>query len=144
MKILCFLSILFFNCQFVFGQVDSLIKTEVYFDSAPPANHIDSFFYSVPNVIFIDFMEGFDDTVFLYRNVKCIDTMLLITNESIGWAGATGFYFDSKMDIIEFKILFKKTNLMITEKLNLNFKHLQIRRIYNWSLYYSNHFPRLE
>jgi hypothetical protein len=143
MKLLCLVSIVFFNSQFSLGQ-DRLIKTEVYFDSAAPANKIDSFFFSVPNVIFIDFMEGFDDSVFLYRNGTCFDTLLLVTNESIGLAGSSGIYFDNKSDKIEFTVLFKKSGLMISEQLNLEYKHLQIRRLLTCSLYYSNHFPMLE
>ena len=89
-------------------------------------------------------MEGFNDTVYIFRNENCVDTMPLFTNESIGLAGEIGFGFDSYDDKIYLTLRFKKSGAIIREKLNLKYKHLQIRHLGDWGLYYSNHFPVLE
>src|SRR5688572_17071686 len=83
------------------GQKDSIIQTKVYFDSRPPQNQVDSLYYSVPNALFLTFMEGFNDSVFVFRNEICIDTFFLVTNESIGAAGSSGISFQTKNDIFD-------------------------------------------
>lgn len=144
MRLTGLLSLLLLSFQFLFGQMDSIIKTAVYYDPAPPATRADSLFGSVPNTIVIDFMEGFNDSVYIFQNEQCIDTLLLVTNESLGLAGSIGICFKDKMDTIDLAIRFKSSGAVIRERLNLNFKHLQIRRLGKWQLYYSNHFPMLE
>ena len=89
-------------------------------------------------------MEGFNDSVFIFRNEICIDTFFLVTNESIGAAGSSGISFQTNNEIIDLTIRFKSSGAIIKERLYLNFKHLQIRGLKQWELYYSNHFPMLE
>lgn len=129
---------------FMLGQKGSDTKTEVYLDSAPPKTSVDSFYYSIPNVISLSFMEGFNDSVFVFRNGKCIDSLYLITNESIGLAGSMMINFKSSEEVIDLELRFKSSGTILRERLNLNYKHLQIRRLAQWGYYYSNQFPMLE
>ena len=128
---------------FLYGQKDSVIKTEVYLDSTPPLTTVDSIFYSRKNVLTISFMEGFNDSVFIFRNGKCFDSLYLVTNESLGFAGSTAMSYSNKEETIDLVVRFK-SGATIKERLNLNFTHLQIRRLRQWDLYYSNHFPKLK
>jgi hypothetical protein len=144
MRLFNYILFFFFLPQLIFGQTDSIIKTEVYFDSSPPETPVDSFFNSIPNILRISFMEGFNDSVFVYKNGKCIDSLLLVTNESIGYAGGIGLVFKSKEEVIDLTLLFKRSGAILKERLNPNFAHLEIRRFNQWKLFYSNHFPVLE
>jgi hypothetical protein len=144
MRGLYFLLLLFIGPHFCFGQRDSIIETEVRVDNAPPQNNFDSvYYYSFPDYLIITFMEGFNDSVFVYHNGKCVDSLFLVTNESIGYAGQINIGYCRK-ETIDFAIRFKSSGAIIKERLNLNFKHLEIARYHKWILFYSNHFPKLE
>jgi hypothetical protein len=127
----------------IFSQVGPSVKPTIHEEKGGPQTRVDSLFCLMPNVIYIDFMEGFNDTVYIFRNNIGVDTLSLITNESIGFAGGTGFGYNNN-DSIYLSIQFKKSGLIIRERLKLNYKHLEIRYLGSWGFYYSNHFPILE
>lgn len=144
MRLLLFFLVAVLFSPFIYGQQRGVVTTKVYLDSTPPKTHYDSVLFSIPNVLTISFMEGFDDSVFIFRQGRCIDSMFLVTNESIGFAGSMGIRYVNKDEAVDLAIRFKSSGLIIQERLRLNFRHLQVRHLGQWELYYSNHFPRLE
>jgi hypothetical protein len=137
------LSLSFFHSSYIIAQKDSIIRPTTHFYSTGPVSIADSVFNSIPNVIDISFMEGFNDSVFLFKNGKAFDSLFLNTNQSLGFAGNTAIHFN-KGKIVELIVRFRSSSYVIREKLNLNYKHLQIRNLDGLELYYSNHFPVLE
>lgn len=143
LRALFILSIILLSPIFTFCQVRPPIKPTIYEEPGRPQTRFDSVICAIPNIIYIDFMEGFNDSVYIFRNSECVDAIFLNTNESIGLAGGTIFGFNND-DNIYITLLFKKSGLIIRDKLKLNYKLLQIRNLGRWGFYYSNHFSILE
>lgn len=122
------------------GQ-DSIRLTRQY-ENERPATSLDSFFYQVPNTIFISLDEGFDDSLHISINDTVILRQYFITNESIGLAGGLNISFKDSSEVKILKLLFIKANKYILEKVNLNYKSLQIRGLKPWLLIYGNRFYR--
>jgi len=102
---------------------------------------MDSGFHSIPNAIFISLDEGFDDIVRVTVNEELVFEGYLKTNESIGLAKTLIVSFKDQKEVKMLKVSFLKTNRYILEKLNLNYKSLQVRELSSWVLIYANRFP---
>src|SRR5215831_11375439 len=86
-------------------RTGSQIVTYSQFDQRPPFSKLDSFFNTISNSIFINFGDGFDDSVYLYRNDTCIAKEYFKTDESTGEVFYnTGFSFKALDDTIFFTI----------------------------------------
>ena len=120
------------------GQ-DSIRLTRQY-ENDRPVTRLDSFFYQVPNTIFISLDEGFNDSLHVSINDTIILRQYFITNESIGYAGGLNISFKDSSEVKILKLLFIKANKYILEKVNLNYKSLQIRGLKPWLLIYGNRF----
>lgn len=123
----------------VAGQ-DSIRVVRQY-ENDKPITAVDSAYHMVRNVIFISLDEGFEDSVLVTVNDTVILNEYLKTNESIGLAGSFGIHFTDSCEIKDLKIRFIKANRYIQERVNLNYKSLQIRGLNPWHLIYTNRFP---
>ncbi len=134
-----------FYCFSQNSNCDSLLYVVTQFDSKKLESKLDSAFNSIPNKLFVSFMEGFNDSVFVYVNYKIIFADFLKTNESIGSTNLIlPIPFQSSNDIIYLTIRFRNERKYIKEKLDLQFKHLEVRKIFRWYFIYSNQFPLAE
>jgi len=142
MNSLLFLIICIFFAEATMGQ-DSIPVVRQY-DNDNPITATDSAFHNIPNTIFISLDEGFDDSIYVTVNSIAFLKTYLKTNESIGYAESFGIGFKDSSEIKELKILFVNANRYIKEKLNLNYKSLQVRGLKQWTLIYTNKFPKRE
>src|SRR3954452_377704 len=122
-KQLTFFAIIFSN--YAFSQ-DSIPVTR-YYDNQPPETKLDSALFNLPNILYISFYEGFDDSICVFLNRKLFYSAYLKTDESIGFAGSFGFIFKDSSEVNDLEIHFIKENRIIKERLDLKYKSLQIR-----------------
>lgn len=124
--------------QSLSGQDSIQVRRE--YRNAKPKTKPDSIFYEIPNTIFISLDEGFDDSLYITVNDVPVIQKYLKTNQSIGYAGGLQIYFKDSSEVKILKLQFVKANRYIQEKVNLNYKSLEIRGLNPWLLIYSNHF----
>ena len=122
------------------GQ-DTIAVARKYYND-PPSTEVDSLIFSVRNALYISLDEGFDDSLYITINDKPVMNKYCRTNESIGYADSFGIGFNDSSEIKTLRIKFTRTNRIIEEKLDLKYKSLQVRYLEEWTLIYSNHFPK--
>ena len=139
MKYLTILIVLNLFCLFCCAQ-DSIRVIRQYEDDKP-VTKTDSVFNSIPDILFISLDEGFDDSIRVTINRELIFAGYLKTNESIGLATTLMIANKNPREIKILKVTFVNANRYISEKLNLNYKSLQVRGLNPWLLIYTNRFP---
>ncbi len=139
MKYLTIYSILFLIVSNILGQ--DTINVKRNYDNDNPKSRLDSLFYNVPKMIFIDLDCGFDDSVCITVNANPVLNKYLKTNESIDLAGSFVVSFADSSEIKNLELKFFKGNFVIKERINLGYKSLRIARYsHQWQLNYSNYF----
>jgi hypothetical protein len=126
-------------CFVGLGQ-DSIKVAREYWNDIP-ITKADSAFNSIPDVLFIDFDEGFDDSIVVTINDERIFSGYIKTNESIGLAHSLIISNKNPKEVKILKVTFVNANKCIVERLNLNHKSLHIRGLNPWVLIYTNRFP---
>jgi hypothetical protein len=114
------------------------------YENDRPDTQLDSVFNKIPNVVYISFDEGFNDSVLITVNNVIYMDGYLRSNESLGYAGGFVLSFNDSADTQDLKIKFVKTGRYIEEKVNLKYKALHIRKPDQWLLTYTNHFVMLQ
>lgn len=127
-----------------FSQGQDSINVTRKFENDRPVTRIDSTLNAIPNVIFLDLNEGFDDSIRVSVDGELIFSGYLKTNFSIGLARSFTISFRDPRECKILKVEFVNANSYILEQLNLNYKSLGIGKYYSWFLTYSNCFPMRE
>lgn len=111
-----------------------------------PVTTIDSFFFRIPNTLFVNFNSSFDDSVIVTINGQVVLNRYLQTNHSIDLAGSICVSFDDSADCKTMIVYLVNAGKYFTEKLDFHFKALDIwtQKQKPWNLCYSNSFPLRE
>jgi hypothetical protein len=116
-----------------------------YYEKDVTLSSIDSMFREIPNAIFLSLGAGFDDSTFIFINDTCIYQNYLKSNESIDHTGVMfPVFFTDSNAVLNLAIRFKKSKIVIEDKLDLKFKFILVGNFRQWRIVYTNHIPMLE
>jgi hypothetical protein len=104
---------------------DSVTCTRSY-DREGPLTWADSFFFRIPNTLFVNFNSSFDDSVIIKINGHVVLDRYLQTNHSIDLAGSICVSFDDSSDCKTMTVQLVNARKYFTEKLDFHFKALDI------------------
>lgn len=124
------------------GQ-DSICVVRQY-ENDKPITKADSYFYKLPNVVYVTLDEGFNDSILVTVNDTVVLNEYLKTNASIGLAGGFVIHFDDACEIKDLKITFVKANYYIHERVKPAYKSLRVSYLNTWHLIYTNRIPMRE